>query len=73
MRHGLIVRNVAGRDGQPAPRVDAPEVEIIPADQIGDVVAKLRGRAIYPKVILALFTGMRRGEILGLRWRHVDL
>ena len=37
------------------------------------LVLKLRGRAIFPKVILALFTGMRRGEIAALRWRNVDL
>ena len=69
----LTVRNAAGREGQRAPKVEAEEVEILPADKIGDVVAKLHGRAIYPKVILALFTGMRRGEIVALRWRNVDL
>ncbi|MGM0578959.1 MAG: tyrosine-type recombinase/integrase [Myxococcota bacterium] len=28
---------------------------------------------LYPVVVLALSTGMRKGEILGLRWRDVDL
>jgi integrase len=28
---------------------------------------------IRPIIICALHTGMRKGEILGLRWRHVDL
>lgn len=28
---------------------------------------------LYPAVVLALSTGMRRGEILGLHWSHVDL
>ena len=28
---------------------------------------------LRPIVVLAIFTGMRRGEILGLRWMHVDL
>lgn len=32
-----------------------------------------RSRALYPVVVLALSTGMRQGEILGLRWRDVDL
>ena len=30
-------------------------------------------RALYNVVILALSTGMRRGEIMSLRWRQVDL
>lgn len=73
VKFDLTVRNAAGRDGQRAPKVDAQEVEIVPADKIGDVVSKLRGKAIFPKVILALFGGMRRGEIVALRWRNVDL
>lgn len=28
---------------------------------------------LYPIVVLALSTGMRRGEILGLRWKDMDL
>lgn len=28
---------------------------------------------LYPIVVLALSTGMRRGEILGLQWDHIDL
>ncbi|MDD3889951.1 MAG: hypothetical protein PHT79_11655 [Syntrophomonadaceae bacterium] len=27
----------------------------------------------YPIILTAVFTGMRQGEILGLRWRDVDL
>jgi integrase len=30
-------------------------------------------REIYPVVVCALLTGMRRGEILGLKWDDVDL
>ena len=40
---------------------------------IAEVTTKLRGRSIYPVVVLALATGMRRGELLGLRWADVDL
>ena len=37
------------------------------------MLSKLRGRAIYTKIVVALFTGGRRGEILALRWANVDL
>ena len=55
------------------PRVAAIEIEIIKEDQIRTVLEKLRGRAIYPIVALALASGLRRGELLALRWHDVDL
>ncbi len=72
VKFDLAMRNAAGREGQAAPKVMAEEIAIIPADKIGETLAKLRGRAIYSKVIVALFTGMRRGELLALRWSCVD-
>src|SRR5262249_28742133 len=70
-RHDLIVRNVASVE-QP-PKVDREEVIVLTGEQVRLVVERLRAHAIYPQVILALFTGMRRGEILALRWPSVDL
>ena len=32
-----------------------------------------RKRRLYPLVVLALFTGARRGELLNLKWQDVDL
>jgi integrase len=37
------------------------------------VLGSLCGSALYPIVITALATGIRRGELLGLRWQDVDL
>lgn len=73
VRHGLLTKNVCGRDGQRAPKVSAKEMQILKADQIGDVVEKLRGLPIFPKALLALFCGLRAGEVLALRWRNIDL
>jgi integrase len=33
----------------------------------------LKGRSIYMPVMMAASTGMRRGEILALRWKDIDL
>jgi integrase len=34
---------------------------------------KSRSWYLWPIVVLAVETAMRRGEILGLRWEHIDL
>ena len=70
-RHDLVVRNVAAVE-QP-PKVEREEIAILTGVQTRDVVQRLRGQPLYVKVIVGLFTGMRRGEILALRWSHVNL
>jgi integrase len=71
VKDGKLSRNVA--DVHAPPKVKRTEVEILPADRIGDVLAALEGHTLYPIVALALGTGMRRGELLGLQWGDVDL
>jgi integrase len=71
VRNDLVPKNVAKLEG--APTVDDNEVQIVAKEQIGELIAKLRGRTIYVRAIVALFTGMRRGEVLALRWLNVDL
>lgn len=44
-----------------------------PAEQITDALAKLEGHPLLPIAALALATGLRRGELLGLQWGDVGL
>jgi integrase len=55
------------------PKFEPREIEILSAHQIGGVLAKFHGHALLPIVVLALATGMRRGELLVLRWEDLDL
>jgi integrase len=71
VRNEVAFRNVAADQG--APKVDEEEVEIVHEDRVPELIEKLRGRAFYPRAIVALFTGMRLSEILALRWHNVDL
>jgi integrase len=68
---GVVARNVATMVD--APRVKAREVEILTPAQIQTVIETLRGKPLYPIVAVALATGLRRGELLALRWQDIDL
>src|SRR5262249_37615984 len=70
VRLELLTRNVAGAVEPPA--VETDEVEILGADQITAVLDALKSDRIYPIVALAIGTGMRRGELLALRWQDLS-
>ena len=71
VKHGLIIQNAAAVEK--APKVQADEMVILTSEQVSDLAAKLRGHAMCAEAITALFTGLRRGELLALRWKNVDL
>jgi integrase len=70
-RHDLVIKNVAAEEG--APKVDDDEMIILAPDQVAALPTTLAGRRIRYAAITALFTGVRRGELLAFRWLHIDL
>jgi integrase len=71
IKNHTLTRNVATVHA--APKAEEREIEILTPDQVAAVLAALNGHPLYPVVSLALATGMRRGELLGLQWRDIDL
>jgi integrase len=70
--NGLINENPCSR--VKLLRVDNKRTRYLTAEEEGQLMAVLVGRfsRIRPIVIFALNTGMRRGEILNLRWSDID-
>ena len=62
-----MVRRPSAPKGRNRRLQDDEEQRLLAACDVG------RNRWMKPLIILAIETGMRRGEILGLRWQHVDL
>jgi integrase len=69
-RSDLVIRNVI--KAQPAPKVADDDDMVIVQDMPG-LLAKLPGTRLHVLAMVALFTGMRLGEILALRWNRMDL
>jgi integrase len=49
------------------------DVKAFTEQEVGRILAGLRGSPLHAPVALAAGTGMRRGEVCGLRWGDVDL
>jgi integrase len=71
VRYGLVLKNVATEEA--APRVLSDEMKILTPEQVQELPVKLAKQPIYAPAIIALFTGVRRGELLALRWCNVNL
>ena len=71
VRWQIIAHNPA--DAVEPPRVGRKEMKVLTPGQIDRLLEAARGSRLYIAIVLAVATGMRRGEILGLRWQDVDL
>lgn len=67
----MLSRNPA--DCVEPPRPKASVVTPLDEDECNRLLAAVRGTDYDMPVFLAIWTGMRRGEILALRWADIDL
>jgi integrase len=67
----LITRNPA--EGVKQPRVVTREVRALTSHEVARLLKAAENDRMYALYYLAVFTGMRRGELLALHWREVDL
>jgi integrase len=71
MRWGLVGRNAAALAH--GPRVGRPELEVFSTEQAQTFLEAIQGERLGAFFCTAIGTGLRLGELLGLRWSDVDL
>jgi integrase len=70
MKWGMVSRNVA--DATEPPRAVRPQVRTWDATEATTFLAAAAEDVYAPIWLVALTTGMRQGELLGLAWKDVD-
>jgi integrase len=73
VEQAVIVRNPADAFKKRLPKVERRLMATLSAEQSPALLAAIRVHEVYYPTLIALSTGMRRGEILALRWQSVDL
>lgn len=66
----MVIRNVADAVESPQPRKQ--EIQYMRIDTVNKFLSVNKGSPDYPIIVAAIFTGMRQGELLGLRWEDID-
>lgn len=66
----MVPRNAA--DAVEPPKIVKKEIEHMKKDQVNKFIECIKGSPDYPVIAAAIFTGMRQGELLGLKWENVD-
>ena len=68
---GLVGRNVAGLVS--LPRVERYEGQVLTVDQARQLLEVARGSRLDVLLLVALTTGMRKGELVALHWDDLDV
>ena len=71
VRDGILGRNPA--DAVERPKVETKEFHVLTAEQAQRLVIASQNTRYGTLFYLALMTGMREGELLGLKWSDLDL
>lgn len=66
------IRN-SPQEGVILPKKEKYEGKTLSQSDVLKLLNSAGGEPLYPLIMTAIFTGMRKGEILGLQWKNVDL
>ena len=66
----LIARNPT--DACALPKLEHREMKTLPPEQLASFLREAKNSGVYEMYYMELATGLRRGELLGLKWEDID-
>ena len=67
----LIARNPTAACA--LPKLEHREMKTLPPEQLASFLREAKNSGVYEMYYMELATGLRRGELLGLKWEDIDL
>lgn len=71
IKQGILLINVSER--VEAPRKNDYEARVFSEEEICTFLMAIRDHPLYVLLLIDVSTGMRRGEVVGLKWSDIDL
>lgn len=72
VKEGLVPKNVVA-DAPPPKIVRTREAKPLSKDQVSKYLGILKENRLYAAFLLDLITGLRRGELIGLQWKDLNM
>lgn len=73
VKRGYMAHNLADTDSVTPPSPKGKEMMFLKEFEVERLLKAAEGDIYYPVYYTALSTGMRRGELMALQWRDIDL
>jgi integrase len=67
----MLARNPA--DAVKPPKVERKQMSVLGTDATVELIEAARETPLFVPILLGVRCGLRRGEVVALRWRNVDL
>lgn len=72
IKEKLIAYNPASADSINLPRHEKPDIQPLYTEQARGFLQAIKNNSLYPLYLMDISTGLRRGELLGLKWQDIN-